>query len=180
MRSQNTLTISILHVKILWLNEIRFCFDKKETPDSDQDEICLEYYCRVWTEFRRSSKVLNGAAAYLNKQHHKKDADAESIEQIALHTWRDHLFTHLNEKVANAALRMLERSRGGSEINSNAIRAIVESYIELGVLDSSSDSDSTTAHLTVGFFFFATLSSVFSSTFSLNKYKFEMFFQIQS
>ncbi|XP_055319306.1 cullin-1-like [Sitodiplosis mosellana] len=119
------------------------------TPDSDQDEICLEYYCAEWTDFQRSSKVLNGASAYLNKQHHKKDADAETIEQIALHTWRDHLFTHLNQKVANAALRMLERSRAGERINSAAIRAVVESYIELGILESSSDSESTTAHLTV-------------------------------
>lgn len=92
---------------------------------------------------------MNGAAAYLNKQHHKKDADAESIEQIALHTWRDHLFTHLNQKVANAALRMLERSRAGERINSAAIRAVVESYIELGILEGSIEGDSTTAHLTV-------------------------------
>lgn len=122
---------------------------KQRTPDSDQDEICLDYYCAEWSDFRRSSKVLNGAAAYLNKQHHKKDADAESIEQIALHTWRDHLFTHLNEKVANAALRMLERSRAGDRINSAAIRAVVESYIELGILEGSADGDCTTTHLTV-------------------------------
>lgn len=114
----------------------------------------MEYYCRVWTDFRRSSKVLNGVSAYLNKQHHKKDADAQTIEQIALHTWRDHLFTHLNQKVANAALRMLERSRGGERINSDAIKAVVESYIELGVLESSSDSESTTAHLTVRFYLY--------------------------
>lgn len=73
------------------------------------------------------------------------------MEQIALHTWRDHLFTHLNEKVANAALRMLERSRSGEPINSDAIRAVVESYIELGILESESDLDNTIAHLTVGF-----------------------------
>lgn len=84
---------------------------------------------------------------YLNKQYHKKYTNAETVEQIALHAWKEHLFAHLNERVANAALRMLEQSRQGKFINEDAIKAVVASYIELGLLEAPNDAEDT--HLTV-------------------------------
>lgn len=109
----------------------------------------MDYYCKVWTEFRWSSKVLNGVSAYLNKQYRKKCPDGETVEQIALRIFREHLFSHLNHKVSNAALRMLERNREGQWINTKPIKAVIDSYIELGTLGAPIDTENVTAHLTV-------------------------------
>lgn len=96
-----------------------------------------------------SSKILNAASSYLNKQCQRKYPNSETIFEIALQAWRDHLFTHLNQKVADAALRMLERNRNGEWINEEAIKAVVSSYIELGTLETPNENNNTEAHLTV-------------------------------
>ncbi|XP_031632522.1 cullin homolog 1-like [Contarinia nasturtii] len=121
----------------------------QKIPDSDQDETALNYYCEVWTNFRLSSRSLSGSSTYLDRQHRKKDQDCQRVEQIIYQTWRVHLFEHLNEKVSNAALRMFERNRTGQWVNTDAIKAVVESYIDLGCLETPADSDDITAHLTV-------------------------------
>lgn len=86
----------------------------------------------------------------MNEQNHKLDPDAKSIEEIALRTWYEHLFTHLNEKVSTAAIRMLRRNRDGQEINSTALNAVIESYIDLGFREWANDLDDSN-HLSVCF-----------------------------
>lgn len=85
----------------------------------------------------------------MNKQYRKKFPESETVEQIALRVFRQHLFEHLNQKVSNAALRMLERNREGQSINTKPIKAVIDSYIELGTLGTPTDSDNITAHLMV-------------------------------
>lgn len=102
-------------------------------PETDDD--CLDYYYRKWEEFRMSSSFLNKICKYLNEQRHKRDASMRTMEQTALHIWREHLFKDLNVKISNAALQMLDRNREGESINSSAIQAVVQSYIELGTLE---------------------------------------------
>lgn len=92
--------------------------------------------------------MLNNACKYLNDQQHRKNPTSKTVKEIALHTWSEHLFKSLNAKVSNAALRMLDRNREGELINSSAIRAIVESYLELGSLDNT-DEFQDDAQLTV-------------------------------
>lgn len=118
-------------------------------PDSDQDEICLEFYRNAWQDYHLSSNLLNRVANYLNKQMSKRGEEmTNTVEQMAIGTWCTHLFTHLNKKVSDAALRMLERSRQGNTINENSIKAVVETYITLGVLKRSDHFD-VSAHLQV-------------------------------
>lgn len=102
--------------------------------DSEQDETCLNSYCKAWTDYQLSSRLLNAVAKYLNRQTYKIKTDGITVDQIAIDTWCKHLFTNLNKKLSEASLRMLERSRYGQDINSTAIKAVVETYLNLDVL----------------------------------------------
>lgn len=120
-------------------------------PESERDEVCLDFYCKAWNDFHLSSNVLDSAATYLNKQMSKKepaDTTTINVEQLAIATWCKLLFTNLNRKISDAALRMLERSRKDEEINTQAIKAVVQTYIQIGVLRRTDETEMS-AHLKV-------------------------------
>lgn len=77
----------------------------------------------------------------MNKQKLKRSADSNTVEQMAFKIWREHVFNHLNEKVSNAALEMIERNRNGEIINTTAIKDVIQSYIELGRLEKTNSED---------------------------------------
>lgn len=107
------------------------------------------YYCREWNHFRWSCNVLDGVCRYLNEQRHKRDAESQSVKQMALHIWCEHLFNSLNKKVSKAALEMLERNRNGEIIKASAIEDVIQSYIELGCLEKKQEDSDEIAALKV-------------------------------
>lgn len=116
-----------------------FFFQFQATPETDED--CLLFYSKEWTNYRWSSKVLNGVCRYYNEQMTKRDSNAHTVELMAYQIWNDHVYNHLNEKVSNAAVEMLERNRNGEIINTCAIKDVIQSYIELSSLEKTNSKD---------------------------------------
>lgn len=57
------------------------------------------------------------------------------VFQLALVTWREQIFKHLNERVANVVLKLIKRERNGGMIDSQLMLNVMIYYLHLSEVD---------------------------------------------
>lgn len=102
------------------------------------DDDLLSFYNKTWENYRLSSKILNGICSYLNRYWVRtKISEGKKgyydVYQLSLVIWRDVLFSEVGTKVTRAILRLIEKERLGSVIDSRLISGVLSCYVELGL-----------------------------------------------
>ncbi|KAI8921498.1 Cullin [Entophlyctis helioformis] len=111
--------------------------------NTNMDDALLAYYTKHWTKFTVSAGTLNHICAYLNRHWVKREIDeghktVYEIYILALVSWRDHLFTRLQDKVIKAVIKSVAKQRNGETIDTGIIKTVVESYVSIGFDENDS------------------------------------------
>ena len=103
-----------------------------------EEEALLGFYTRKWDEYKLASKVLDFIFLYLDRhwvvrEHDEGRKESYDVYQLAMITWKNHLFATLNEKLTASILHLIERERNHETINTSLVSKVIESYVELGL-----------------------------------------------
>ncbi|EGS22030.1 ubiquitin-protein ligase-like protein [Thermochaetoides thermophila DSM 1495] len=111
------------------------------------DEALLQFYIREWQRYTDAAKYIHHLFRYLNRHWVKREMDegkknVYDVYTLHLVRWRDVLFAQVSEKVMDAVLKLVERQRLGETIEHSQIKAVVDSFVSLGL--DEGDSSKTT------------------------------------
>jgi cullin 1 len=118
-----------------------------ENAGSHVDEALLTYYISEWKRFTDAAKYNNHLFRYLNRHWVKREMDegkknVYDVYTLHLVKWHKDFFTDVHNKVMDAVLKLVEKQRNGETIDQLQVKAIVESFVSLG-LDENDSSKST-------------------------------------
>jgi cullin 1 len=112
--------------------------------ESHSDEALLTFYIREWKRYTDAAKYNNHLFRYLNRHWVKREIDegkknVYDVYTLHLVKWKDDFFKAVESKVMEAVLRLVEKLRNGETIDQMQIKAIVDSFVSLGLdeLDST-------------------------------------------
>ncbi|KAI5307034.1 hypothetical protein KEM56_005427 [Ascosphaera pollenicola] len=114
---------------------------------SHHDEALLSFYIREWQRYTTAAKYVNHLFRYLNRHWVKREVDEGKREVYDVYTmhlvrWRDDFFSKIQSRLIQAVLNLIEQQRNGETIEQTQIKAIVDSYVSLG-LDKNDHSKTT-------------------------------------
>ncbi|KAL8901430.1 MAG: hypothetical protein Q9207_005200 [Kuettlingeria erythrocarpa] len=112
-----------------------------------EEEALLSFYIQEWNRYTTAASYINHLFRYLNRHWVKREIDEGKKDIYDVYTlhlvqWREVLFKEINEKVMTAVLKMVEKQRNGETIEQSQIKAIVNSFVSLG-LDETDSTKST-------------------------------------
>ena len=126
-----------------------------ETSKTHSDEALLTFYIREWKRFTDAAKFNNHLFRYLNRHWVKREMDegkknVYDVYTLHLVRWKEDFFKAVQEKVMEAVLKLIEKQRNGETIDQLQIKAIVDSFVSLGL----DENDCTKSTLEVYRFYF--------------------------
>lgn len=115
--------------------------------ESHSDEALLTFYIREWKRYTDAAKYNNHLFRYLNRHWVKREMDegkknVYDVYTLHLVKWRDDFFKAVEGKVMDAVLKLVEKQRNGETIDQLQIKAVVDSFVSLG-LDENDSTKST-------------------------------------
>ncbi|CAF3741694.1 unnamed protein product [Rotaria sp. Silwood1] len=113
-----------------------------------QGETILRFYTTNWRNYLFSSKVTNGFCQYLNRYWIKQEHDSRRINvcdifTMAMEIWKLVFFQLLSKQVTSECLQLIKAERQNEIINSRLINEVIQSYVELGVVEDTSTQCNT-------------------------------------
>ncbi|CAF4186424.1 unnamed protein product [Rotaria sordida] len=108
-----------------------------------QGESVLQFYTTNWEHYRFSSKVTNHFCSFLNRhwvrqQYNSGRRDVYEIFTMAMKIWHSVFLQPLNERITKACLQLIKSERENNLFDTQWIKKVIESYVELGFIESSS------------------------------------------
>jgi cullin 1 len=107
------------------------------------DEALLKFYIKEWKRYTTAATYNNHLFRYLNRHWVKREMDEGKkniydIYTLHLVRWKDDMFMATHKNVMTAVLRLVERQRNGETIEQGQIKAVVDSFVSLGLDESDS------------------------------------------
>ena len=108
------------------------------------DEALLTFYIKEWKRYTTAATYNNHLFRYLNRHWVKREMDEGKkniydIYTLHLVRWKEDMFTATHQSVMAAVLKLVEKQRNGETIEQSQVKAVVNSFVSLGLDDSDSN-----------------------------------------
>lgn len=110
-----------------------FCIDMMNELIEIREATLLKRYMELWNNFKTYTLSLNKLFAYLNR-YHLKNMATKSISEECMCTFKKETWTPVKELLQQATMQAIEADRNKEEINRQAIRDIIQSYKDMGLI----------------------------------------------
>ncbi|KAI9205908.1 Cullin [Polychytrium aggregatum] len=118
----------------------------KEAEQYSGEEL-LVFYNKRWKDYTMGATTVHHIFRYLNRNWVKREMEegqkaVYEVYTLSLVSWLEHLFNHINTKLTDALLKLIEKQRNGETVDTMLIKGVIDSFVSLG-LDHRDSSKST-------------------------------------